>query len=258
MKTLFCLITAFGLAAPAGADPNRYEWRSFGGVNVDLQPLFSWWAFVAQATNQLVDITEVDTNKLAVVSNLWVHLPARPLPEWFRIIGNEGKITVVGSMWKMDATIEPAPMMPKYQTIYLQNPPVKEIQDYKEARAAYVALQNDQNADLAAEQTLESNIQVQAAAVYEPKSPSYAEPGSPEAVNNTLVLQQDSATMVSNLNSAHARTEYRAGQMAPLDKFLGTFPDKNVYWVDHFAIRTGKKIDGIEVYDLGVTPGLTY
>ena len=41
---------------------------------LDLQPLFRWWTFVSQATNGPLDITGMDSNKLAVVSNLWVHL----------------------------------------------------------------------------------------------------------------------------------------------------------------------------------------
>ncbi len=98
MKTSFCVVLALGLAVPAGADPNRYEWRALGGVNVDLMPLFSWWAYVSKSTVETVNITEVDSNKLATVSNLWVHLPARPLLEWHRIMADEAKIAVVGSI----------------------------------------------------------------------------------------------------------------------------------------------------------------
>ncbi len=149
-------------------------------------------------------------------------------------------------------------MMLKLETVYLQNPPVKEIQDYKQARAEYMALQNAQHSDVATEHALETNIQARADVTYDTNSPAYGAPGTAAANNNSLVLQQESVLTVSNMVSAHARTQSRDGQIEPLEKYLSTFPDKNVYWVDHFAIRTGKKINGLEVYDLGIAPGLTY
>ena len=261
MKIIFCIIVALSLAGQAWADPNRYEWRSFGGVNIDLKPLFAWWTLVSQNTNQQeMDLTEVDSNKLVEISNMWAQLPARPLPEWFRITSPEDKIMVVGSMWKLDATIEPAPMMVKHQTIYVQNPPVKEIQDYKQARAAYVALQNDQNQDVSYEQFMKTNIQAQADALRTNymSSTSSNVPNALAVYSQTLRLQQNSALTVSNMNSAHDRTQYRDTQIAPLEKYLDTFPDKNVYQLDHFAMRTGRKVDGLEVYDMGVAAGLTY
>ena len=126
-----CLVALILLAATAGADPNRYEWRTFGGVNVDLKPLFGWWAFVSRSTNEPVILTQVDSNKLAVISNLWAHLPPRPLPTWSRIMAREDGISVAGAMWKVNATIEPAPMMLKQETIYIKDPPIREIEDYK-------------------------------------------------------------------------------------------------------------------------------
>jgi hypothetical protein len=258
MKPIFYLIMALVLAAKTEADPNRYEWRSFGGVNVELQPLFSWWTFASQAAIERLDITEVDSNKLAMISNIWTHLPARPLPGWLRIRGREDGITVVGSMWKVDATIEPAPMMAKHEMIYLRNPPVKEIQDYKQARAAYAALQNAQNNDVASEQYMKSNIQAEADAMRQTNSTSPAAPVTPTVASQAQNLERNSVMTISNLNSAHARTQYRDDQLAPVMKYLSTFPDTNVYWVDHFALRTGEEINGLEVYDLGVAEGLTY
>jgi hypothetical protein len=261
MKVAFCLIVALSLANRAWADPNRYAWRSFGGVNVDLQPLFAWWNHVSRNSNQpAMDLTEMNSNKLVEISNMWAQLPPRPLPDWIRITSSEDKIVVVGSMWKIDATIEPAPMMVKHQTIYLQNPPVKEIHDYKQARATRDALQNAQNQDVSYEDFMMTNIQAQADAL-RTNYASSATSSIPGAVNyyaQAVRLEQNSVLTVSNMNSAHARTQYRDGQIAPLESYLNTFPDKNVYWLDHFAMRTGKKIDGLEVYDMGVATGMTY
>ena len=130
MKNVFYLIGTLLLVAHVGADPSRYPSRSMGIVNVELQPLFAWWAFASQTPNQPQDLTEMNTNKLAVVSNLWLRLPARPLLDWYNVKASEDKIIVAGSLWKVDATIGPAPMMSRRQTIYLRNPPVKEIQDF--------------------------------------------------------------------------------------------------------------------------------
>jgi hypothetical protein len=240
MKTLFCFIVAFLFAADVSADPRRYQSRLVGAANVDLQPLFAWWTFTSPSTNHPLNITEMDTNNLAAVSNLWLRLPPRPLLDWSDIKGSEDKITVVGPMWKIDATIEPTPRMFRRQTIYLRNPPVKEIQGFKLARAAVTALQSAQGGDVAAELLWENNIQAEAAA--------------PQAPN----LQQDMVTTVGNLNEVHDRTQTRDRKLTKVKNYLATFPDPQVYRLDHFALRTGEAIDGIEVYDLGTAPGLTY
>lgn len=258
MKIVFYLMAALLLAATARADPNRYSLRWISGANVDLQPLFDWWTLAAQTTNRPVDITEMDTDKLAVVSNLWLRLPARPLLDWFDVKASEDKIVVVGSMWRLDATIEPAPMMFRRQTIYLRNPPVKEIQDFKLARAAFEALQGAQGKDEAAEQLWESNIQAEAAAMLPTNSTPPTVPDKPPTAAEAGKLELNSIETASNLNRAHARTQARDRQLTSAESFLATFPNQRVYWLDHFALRTGESVDGIEVYDLGAAPGLTY
>jgi hypothetical protein len=258
MKTLFACLTVLLLAARAVADPIHYEWRSFGGVNFDLQPLFSWWKFASETTNAPVDITLVDPDKLALISNLWSQLPPRPMPNWYRLEASEDKIEIVGSMWRIDATVEPSPLMFKRQFIYLQDPPVKEIQDFKVARAAYTALQNAQASDDALVAYWESNVQAQAASAQANSTNPITRAELPKLAQDTRNLQWAAAMTSSNLNSAHTRAMARDTQLAPLDQYLGTFPNKEVYWLDHFALRTGKQIDGIEVYDLGTAPGLTY
>ena len=240
MKSAFYLLGAILAATNLGADPSRYPSRLVGAANVELQPLFAWWTFASPATNQPLHITEMDTNNLAAVSNLWLLLPPRPLLDWSDIKVGEDKITVVGSMWKIDATIEPAPMMFSRQIIYLRNPPVKEIQGFKLARAAVAELQSAQGGDVAAELLWESNIQAEAAA---PQAPNF---------------QQDLVTTVGNLNEVHDRTQTRDRKLTKVKNYLATFPNPQVYWLDHFALRTGEAIDGIEVYDLGTAPGLTY
>lgn len=69
--------------------------------------------------------------------------------------------------------------------------------------------------------------------------------GNPDASAQARQLELDSATTASNLNNAHARTQARAGQLITEEAYLAEFPDRQVYWLDHFALRTGKSIDGI-------------
>jgi hypothetical protein len=253
MKTLYYLAMALLLAANLKADPVRYPWRTFSGANVDLQPLFSWWTFASETTNAPLDLTQIDPAKLEQISNLWSRLPARPLPDWFRIQAREDRITVVGSMWRLDALVEPAPMMIKHEIIYLQNPPVKEIQDFKQARDNYAALRSAQSADRAGAQYYMSNIQAEAASV-QTNSP----PATAVATPANAMLQRDSVLTASNLDETQARIQSRNAQISALDQYLAGFPNKTVYWLDHFALHTGKQIDGIDVYDLGTAQGLTY
>ena len=258
MKTLFCFIVAFLLAADVSADPRRYPSRLVGAANVELQPLFAWWTLASQTTNQPLNITGLGTNNLAALSNLWLRLPRRPLLDWFDIKASEDKILVVGSLWKIDATIEPAPMMFRRQTIFLRNPPVKEIQNFKLARAAFIAIQGAQSQDMAAELLSESDIQTEADRLLQTNLASSTVPGKLADVAQTRKLQQDMVMTAANLTNAHDRTQARDPELKTAQTYLATFPDTQVYWLDHFTLRTGEAIDGIEVYDLGTAPGLTY
>ena len=200
----------------------------------------------------------MDTNRLMAVSNLWSQLPPRPLPDWFRISATETNIVVTGSMWRVNATIQPAPMMFKRQTIYLRNPPAREIHDFKLAQYQYASLMALQNYDTAAEQLMLSNIQVETAAVLPPGT--YTNPAGIAAANpaQVLRLQQDSAMVTSNVNFLHARTQSRDAGVAAARAYLAAFPNGDIYWLDHFAMRTGRQVNGIEVYDMGAAPDLTY
>jgi hypothetical protein len=255
MKTAICFLMALMLAVGARANPNRYEWRSFGGANVDLQPLFAWWTFASATTNIPLDITVVDAAKLDAVSNTWFHLPTRPLADWFRISANEDSITIVGNMWKVDAIVEPAPMMFKRQVIYLRNPPTKEIHDFKQALAQYAALQSGQSGPMA-------DAQAQADAVQTNTASPVKFPGTVTTRNGVVVgatgaaaVEQNAATAAADSNVAQAAT---TKSLADLQAYLALFPSTNMYSLDHFALRTGKVVDGLEVYDLGTAAGLNY
>jgi hypothetical protein len=263
MKTAFYLLGVLALVVSAVADPNRYPTRSFTTGNVELQPLFSWWTFASQTTNPPLDITEVDSNKLAAISNLWLRLPPRPLPDWLRVTARQNKIIeagpafTAGAMWKVDATIEPAPMMVKQETIYLRHPPAREIEDFRLAYAAIPALQNAQLDDMAAEAAWKNNLEAEAQALFPTNAPPPLLPV--QRIDAEIRrFKQDVAATDLNLTNAQTRTQARARQLAAASAYLALFPDSNVYWLDHFALRTGDHVDGLEVYDMGIAPGLTY
>ena len=260
MKTWICLITMLLCAArlPVQADPNRYEWRSFGDVHVDMNPLFIWWNFVSHATNDQIDLTDVDSNKLDQVSNLWQHLPARPLLEWNRVLAAETNIIVVGTLWKVTAAIEPAPMMVRTQTIFLENPPTREIQEFKKAINNYAKLSGDQEMDIAYEELLKSNIQAEAMGLLSTNAAAATTVPYPASVASVRTYQHDALVTTTNLNDTQARTLNRKAQLGSLQQFIATFPSTNMYWLDHFARQTGRKIDGIDVYNLGTADSLTY
>jgi hypothetical protein len=253
MKALFIFFLA---AISAHADPCRYEWRSWGGVNVSLLPLFQWWNFVAQATNPPIDMTVMSSNTLAAVSNLWLHLPAQPRPGWCRVTGSQ--ITIVGPYWKVAATIWPAPMMERHAVIYLANPPVKEIQNFNFAKNTCAALMSHQQRDASAAAGL--NDDVQANLAYS-RQMNFYQAAFP--YNDRIVTQADNANREYNrstngLANTQSRIRSRDEMLKSLDQFLGTFPSKSAYQIDHFAKRTGTMVDGFEVFDLGSSEGLTY
>jgi hypothetical protein len=258
MKTTLCLAAALLLLNNVRADPNRYPWRALPAANVGLQPLFTWWNSVSHTTYNSVDVSVMDTNTLAVVSNLWQHLPPRPLAGWALISASEDNIVIVGSMWKVDATIALAPMMAKRETIYIRNPPVKEIQDFRLTRATYLSLEAAQGADMVIEQYWESNIQAEASSMLPVNSDTNTgQPAQPSA-DQVRILQRDMNTAISNINQLHERTKSRDAAVNAAKSYLSHFPSQDKYWLDHFAWRTGAETNGIEIYDLGTSPGLTY
>jgi hypothetical protein len=253
MKTAICFIAALVLAGDSSANPNRYELRSLAGANLNLHPLFSWWTFASQTTNHPLDITIVSPDKLAAVSNIWLHLPPRPLPDWIEISANEGNIAVSGDMWKVDATLAPAPMIIKHQVIYLRHPPVKEIQDFKNARAQFLALENGQSLNGPVAPTppiLQPNTKINY-----PGTIKTSDGKVIGASGGTATVENEVATSAAISNNVERANQK---QLDNLRDYLGTFNSTTVYTLDHFALRTGKQIDGIDVYDLGAVPGLNY
>jgi len=257
MKIILFIAGLLFLLMKAEAGPDRYGLRIFPSKTVNLQPLFAWWKTVSGTANVPIDLTDIDTNKLDLISNLWLELPPRPLPDWVNISAGEGDIVVAGALWKVNAVIMPAPNMTKRETIYLRHPPVKEIQDYKTARANYASLMDAQAKDMATEQFWESNIQAEAEAIQPTNDPATSTI-SPTTIAQMRILQRDSIAAISNINYLHAQTQSRDAAVASANTYLSVFPDKNVYRLDHFALHTDVRIDGIEVYDLGTAPGLTY
>jgi hypothetical protein len=257
MKKVILIAGLLGfMAFGASADPCRYEFRSWGGVNADLLPLFQWWTFVTNSTAKPIDMTEMNSNKLAQVTTLWAHLPGRPLPNWHRVTGQA--IVVVGTRWRMDAVIQPAPMMRRQATIYLENPPVRECQNFAwvsavlpKIGAAMTSAQSDADYDYA-----ESIASEKQASFWGSLRDAF--PYNDRVAANANGANWDAASDQRFLTSSSNKKAVLENQWRALTRYRATFPPDARYTVDHFAIRTGKQIDGCDVYDVGTAEGLTY
>jgi len=139
----------------------------------------------------------------------------------------------------------------KREIIYLRNPPVKEIQNFKQARAQYASLQNGQTHQVAAAPAL---VNVQTNTVRFPGTVTTRN-GVVVGLTGAAAVEQNLATAAANSNNAQAAN---TNQLDVLRTYLASFPSMNVYCLDHFALRTGEKMEGQEIYDLGSAAGLNY
>lgn len=252
LTALACLLAL----ATAQANPTRYEWRSFGGVNVDLSPLFHWWEGAADRTNEMIDLTEMNSNKLDEVAALWTHLPIRPLPQWNRIKAK--RISVAGAYWVLEAEIEPAPMMVRHERIYLANPPATEIQNFNWAKSRIAALEKARHSGASQAEAIQADKADAQAEYLQIVGLHTAYPDDSNLNRKVKDLKAQKKSADQKLANLSAARESYDQQIEALHSFLGTFPNPDHYELDHFAIRTGKTVNGCAVYELGSAQGLNY
>lgn len=262
MKIVLALLTAIiccASAPGARANPARFEWRTFGGVNVNLTPLFLWWDYAATATNiGSTNISGMYTNEVVdAVSNIWQQLPAKPLPTWCRIQADKSSLVVEGSYWLVDADIQLAPQIWRHAKIYLANPPVTEIQNYNWAAirlATLQAIRKSESDRLQATNAVQQTYQQDSARLnLLQQAFPYNDRINQMAYNVNDAIDQ-AATEQERLQNRIAR---RDQEIKMLTDYLASYPASG-FAVDHFAIRTGKLMNGLDVYDLGAAAGLNY
>ncbi|HUC84321.1 MAG TPA: hypothetical protein VL970_03940, partial [Candidatus Acidoferrales bacterium] len=123
--------------------------------------------------------------------------------------------------------------------------------DFKQARARFLALQTNQAPAAQSQMT-----------VGQTNSGTIRVPGTIITSEGKVVGRTGAAAVEQNMVTAAAMSNHveaaNLKQLAVLGSYLATFPQTNIYCLDHFAMRTGKVVDGLEVYDLGTAAGLNY
>lgn len=254
MKAL-AIICLMGFTA--AADPCRFEFRNVSGHDVDLAPVFNWWNYVSKASLiASVDITQVPTNSIAgAVSNVWSKLPAKPMVIWCRI--QSAQITVVGDYWQLDADIYLAPQIKRHAKILLAHPPVNEIQNLNWAKSRLDFLGRQQQSDYDVASDADSDYRQDSVEGHRISMLQQAFPYNTVLPSQMASAAQDQSRAENTGNKAESRIALRGQQIAFLVKFVETYPGRK-FAVDHFAFRTGKTINGMEVFDVGLADGLNY
>lgn len=258
MRRFFAVCIILCALVQAHADPYRYRWRQFADHSTDLAPLFNWWQTAQSVAMTNLDLNMVDSNSMAMeASNSWVQLPTKPTPDWCWI--RAGNISTIGKRWLVqDAAVYLAPQIYKHVTIYLMNPPTTEYQDFAAAKNNLAALTAQLNTVTQQEGDALTNMAIAQSAVDKyPKTTGIVAYGLP-VVSTAAMANSNLVSATAALQAVQTRKAAISKQMQPFSEYLGHFPDQTTYTLDHFARYTGKTTNGIEVYDLGLAPGLNY
>jgi hypothetical protein len=239
------LITAALFVLPAAANPLRFPTRVFystSEVDVDLHPLFAWWA-----ANQSIIASIQSTNPALTGEQVARLLPPRPLDRWLHITATN--FAILGDGWVMAARLEGYPGFATNRAIFLKHPPGRD-------RVNFLWVQVN-----AAEISLEiSNAQAQVQT-----SASDAEAARLRAQNFSgpgFLLTGDLATTAADLNhvanedfkyfkeTQRTLASLQATQSA-IDAYLAEFDGEPFYKLDFFALDTGFTNGVLPVFDLG-------
>jgi type IV secretory pathway VirB10-like protein len=218
------------VAVSASAQTNqqlccRYPLRGFGGASaVNLTPLFQWWIYGKPAS-------ESDSQ--------------RPLSAWNRVVGT--KAGDLGQGWIVNAEIYTTRTTHTKARIVLQNPPVREEQDFDRLKQQVLqyGLQVT-NAQRAYQTALKAEKSDQTHSKSDARSRNVRARNSAVAYSRKAAQEQSAASNAQN-QEKEARQALVAAQ-----KILNEYPSSHgVYLIDWFALDTGKKIQGLPVYDVG-------
>ena len=258
MRRIFVLLTFLAMMVHTQADPYRYQWRQFTGHSADLQPLFSWWVAAQNIRMVAVDLDQVSSNLFVeTTSNAWNQLPAKPTPDWCLI--RASRVSTAGARWFIqDAEIYLAPQIYKHTSLYLVNPPGTEYQNFSTCKDNLAAL-NTQLTQLAWQQaSAQTNMGLAQAEADQYTKIKNAVPYSYTAANALAVATSNLTAATLTVNTLQGQKDALLKQMQPLSDYQSHFPDRTTYVLEHFARNTGQKINGVEVYDLGLAAGLNY
>jgi len=201
--------------SPAQANPLKSPKRAIDSYIVDLQPLFHWW-----------------TNRTG----------NRPLEAWVHITGR-----IVGTNswgWVLQAHFEDAGRtnngVAEGGNIILKNPPRSDQAEFEGLKARMKVLLTERDAGAA--QVTDAHKHV--------KAVTDQQKGSRQ--HHTIRLARESTKWKETEKSAQEQLKGIDKEIAETNTKFSTFPDRETYAVDCFALRPSDKIKGLPVYDHGM------
>jgi len=230
---------------PAQANPLRFPTRVFYStteVDVNLQPLFVWWA-----TNVNVIATLQGTNPPLPIDQLVRELPPRPLERWLHITATN--FATLDDGWVMAARLEDYPGHATNRAIFLKHPPGRD-------RVNFLWVQANTDQISLAISNAQAQVQASAAEV------AAAEARAKKFSNPIYQLSTDLATSPANLNDV-ANEDFKYYQdrertlaslqatQTAMENFMAEFDGDTFYKLDFFALDTGFTNGVLPVFDLG-------
>ncbi len=215
----FCLFACAAFSS-ADASPLKSPKRAINQYIIDLQPLFHWW------TNRAGD---------------------RPLEGWVHITGQ-----IVGTNswgWVLKAHVDEAvhakgdatggSAIKEGDHIILKNPPRAEQMEFESLKARRKVLLAER--DTGAAQVADAHKHL--------KAVTDQQKGSRQ--HHTIRLARESTKWKETEKSAQEQLKPIDKEIAEINTKLSTFPDREKYAVDCFALRPSEKLNGLPVYDHG-------
>jgi len=213
---VLAMVAAFGVEANPLKDPKR----AVNGQTVDLTDLFRWWS---------------------------KHDGERPLRAWVHVTGSVIETAAWG--WTLNAHVEkaaakgaPAPSDHEIK-VMLKKPPMRELAEFENLRVQLKAL-NDQQARLSAQA---------AKAASQARELSGQEYTGQRSRLARHALGQESRASKQQATDAKEQLKPIDQAIQDINTKLAAFPDHDKYIADCIALDTGQKVNGLPVYEHGVS-----
>jgi hypothetical protein len=238
MKTILVVLS---LTITAAAQDLSEPQRSVAARPVNLTPLFQWWtnATAIVATNAELPIKK----KLP--------LPERPLKHWVRIT-TQGPITNNGFAWFAEIRVQEIPGGPSVnKTVVLRSGPFEEKKQFDSTVAQL-------------DNTIAAKRSAQAAQrAHENRADTlFAQADASHFVGNVFSdgnYHSQARSLAQQSRAASAQAAQAGQRAANLDRqraeLLQATRGRRTLALDNFAMNSGLKYNGLEVYEIGLRYG---
>lgn len=199
----------------------------------DLSPLFAWWAGQLEAQRPVTN-----SNPDSLSATAFTNAP-RPMDPWLHVAGPIIRDDSQG--WIVDATVESVPGKGNPMKILLIHPPRKEVERFTQK----LTLVNnplpapDYSAQEAAIKTQDNRAFI-------------AGTIGDDDLENAYEVAANQA--YRELQDRKARDQTAAAERSDFLTSLGDFPQNwQTYQVDLFAFNTGRQLNGLPIFDAGLS-----